>query len=121
MMWVGNVARIGMAIALFVTLGGCGDGDDKGMISKSCFTEAQICQFTEGVSTKEQVRAALGAPFASQTVSNGGASIEQWVYVCMPDAQSAQQVQFIFDGNGVLMGRLAISSGPNAPPAPTCT
>jgi outer membrane protein assembly factor BamE (lipoprotein component of BamABCDE complex) len=118
MTWVG---RTGLVAMLLLTLAGCGDGDEQGTISGRCFTEAEICQFTEGVSTKQQVRTALGSPFASQTVSNGGASLEQWVYVCMPDAQSAQQVQFIFDGNGILMGRLAISSGPNAPPAPTCT
>ena len=58
------------------------------------------------------MQAALGNPAASQTVSNGGTSIEQWVYVCMPDAQSAQQVQFVFDGNGVLFGHTAISYGP---------
>jgi outer membrane protein assembly factor BamE (lipoprotein component of BamABCDE complex) len=116
-----GVGKIALVAALFLTLGACGDGDEKGTIRKICFTEAEVCQFTEGVSTKQQVMAALGSPFATQTVSNGAASLEQWVYVCMPDAQSAQQVQFIFDGNGVLMGRLAVSSGPNAPPAPTCS
>jgi outer membrane protein assembly factor BamE (lipoprotein component of BamABCDE complex) len=116
---VGKIRRVGLAAALFVAVAGCGGSDDS-TAGGRCLSEAEICQFTDGVSTKQQVQAALGKPFASQTVSNGGVSLEQWVYVCMPDQQSVQQVQFIFDGNGVLMGHLAVSQGPNAPPAPTC-
>ena len=117
MTWVG---RIGMIAALLVTVSSCDDGNEQGTIGGRCLTEADVCQFTVNVSTKAQVQAALGKPYISQTVSNGGASLEQWAYVCMPDAQSVQQVQFVFDGNGVLLMTLAASSGPNAPPAPTC-
>jgi len=115
--------KLALAATLLMMIAGC-DGDDGGStgVPGRCLTDADVCQFVEGASTKQQVRAALGTPFATQSISNGAAgSIEQWIYVCMPDAQSAQQVQFIFDANGVLMGRLAISSGPNAPPAPTCS
>lgn len=113
--------KLGLVAALFVSLAACGDSDDKGgTIGGRCITEAEYCQFTDGVTTKQQVQAAIGKPFATQSISSGGTSIEQWVYICMPDAMSAQQIQFVFDGNGVLMIHQAVSSGPNAPPAPTC-
>ena len=114
------MGKVGLVAALFATLAACGDGDDGG-ISKTCLTQAAVCQFTNGVSTKQQVQAALGKPYVSQSVSGGGTSLEQWAYLCMPDQQSAQQVQFIFDGNGVLLMTLVVSSGPNAPPAFTCS
>ena len=98
------------ATLLLTTIASCGGGDGSA-VGGRCLTDADVCQFQVGVN-----------PFVTQSISDGsGGSIEQWAYICMPDAQSAQQVQFIFDANGVLMGRLAISSGPNAPPAPTCT
>ena len=112
--------KIGVVAALVVSLAACDDGDDKGTFGGRCLTDAEICQFTDGVSTKQQVQAALGNPAVRQTVSNDGISIEQWIYACMPDAQSVQQVQFVFDGNGVLFGHTAVSTGPNVPPAPTC-
>jgi outer membrane protein assembly factor BamE (lipoprotein component of BamABCDE complex) len=109
------------ATLLVTTVASCGGGDGSA-VGGRCLTDADVCQFQVGVSTKQQIRAALGNPFVTQSISDGsGGSIEQWAYICMPDQQSAQQVQFIFDANGVLMGRLAVSSGPNAPPAPTCT
>jgi hypothetical protein len=109
-----------LSVALLVTLAACG-GDGGSATGGRCLTDAEICQFTEGVSTKQQVQAALGNPPISQTVSSGDISIEQWIYFCMPDAQSFQQVQFAFDGTtGTLFGRTAVSSGPNAPPAPVC-
>jgi outer membrane protein assembly factor BamE (lipoprotein component of BamABCDE complex) len=108
------------ATLLVTTIVSCG-GNDGSAAGGRCLTDADVCGFQVGVTTKQQVRAALGSPFVTQTISDGaGGTIEQWAYVCMPDAQSAQQVQFIFDANGILMARLAISTG-NAPPAPTCT
>jgi len=114
----GRLVSVGTAMAavLLGAVGGCGGGGASGR----CLTEADVCQFTTGVSTEAQVKAALGSPQVSQTVSSGGETITQWVYVCQPGPQSVEQVQFIFDGNGVLMERLALSSGPNAPPPPTC-
>ena len=111
------MVRIAMAAVLLVTLAGCGGSSSAG---GRCLTEADVCQFTIGVSTEQQVKAALGSPQISQSISSGGEVITQWAYICQPDPQSAEQVQFIFDGNGVLMDRLAVSTGPNAPPAPSC-
>jgi outer membrane protein assembly factor BamE (lipoprotein component of BamABCDE complex) len=105
------------ALMLLGAVGGCGGGSS---MYGRCLTEADVCQFTIGVSTQQQVKVALGSPQISQSISSGGQVITQWVYACQPDPQSVEQVQFIFDGNGVLMERLALSSGPNAPPAPTC-
>ena len=113
---MGQAGKLALA-ALFVTMAGCG-GDDKG---GRCLTEAEVCQFTEGVSTKQQVQGALGNPSLSQTISDGmGGSISQWVYMCMPGQQSVQQVQFVFDASDVLMFRAVQSVGPAAPPAFTC-
>jgi outer membrane protein assembly factor BamE (lipoprotein component of BamABCDE complex) len=107
------------ATLLMTTIASCG-GDDGSAAGGRCLTDADVCQFVVGVSTKQQVRTALGNPFLTQSIADGtGGTIEQWAYICMPDQQSAQQVQFIFDADGVLMGRLAVSTG-NAPPAPTC-
>jgi outer membrane protein assembly factor BamE (lipoprotein component of BamABCDE complex) len=107
------------ATLLMTTIASCGGND--GSAGGRCLTDADVCQFVVGVSTKQQVKAALGNPFVTQSISDGnGGTIEQWAYVCMPDSQSAQQIQFVFDASGVLMLRSGVSVG-NAPPAPTCS
>ena len=107
------------ATLLMTTIAACGGSD--GSAGGRCLTDADVCGFQVGVTTKQEVRAALGNPSVTQSISDGaGGTIEQWAYLCMPDSQSLQQVQFVFDGNGVLMARLAVSTG-NAPPAPTCS
>jgi len=103
--------KLALAATLFLTIASCGS-DSPGY--GRCLTDADVCQFQDGVSTKQQVSAALGKPYLTQSISNGGTTIEQWAYVCMPDKDSIQQVQFVFDGNGVLMAHLAQSTG-NAP------
>ena len=112
--------EIGLIAALAVSVAACGDSDDKGGINQRCVTEAGYCQLTDGVTTKQQAQALLGPPSVSQSSTGGGTTFEQWLYVCMPDQQSAQEIQLVFDGNGVLMFHQALSTGPNAPPLPTC-
>ena len=116
-----SMRKIGLVAALFVGAAACGSSDDKGgAIGGRCITEAEYCQLSDGVTTKQQVQALLGKPYVMQTSTGGGTTFEQWLYACMPDAMSIQEVQLIFDGNGVLMIHQAVSSGPNVPPAPTC-
>jgi hypothetical protein len=107
------------AITLASALGaaGCGGSDTP---AKTCLTDQQICQFHAGVSTTIDVRNALGPPQVSQSVSNGGASIQQWVYICQQSAQAVDLVQFVFDGSGVLQGMTVSRSGQGTTPAPTC-
>ena len=110
------VLALGLAWALSAS--GCGGSDTP---AKTCLTDQQICQFKAGMSTTIDVRNALGAPQISQSVSNGGASIQQWVYVCEMTAQTTDLVQFLFDGTGVLQGLSVTRSGQNVTPAPSCT
>ena len=112
--------KIGVMAALAVSVAACGGSDNNGGVPQRCVTAAGYCQLTDGVTTKQQAQALIGMPSLSQTGSGGGTTFEQWLYVCMPDAQSVQQIQLVFDANGVLMLHQALSTGPNAPPVPTC-
>jgi hypothetical protein len=108
-----------MVLLAGVGSGSCGGGSDSPS-SKTCLSDQQVCQFTAGVSTTNDVRNALGPPQVSQSISNGGLAIQQWVYVCQQTSQTVDVVQFIFDGNGVLQNVGVTRSGPGTTPAPSC-
>jgi hypothetical protein len=113
-----------LAALLLATPCACGDGDDDGggggLTGGRCLTDQQICQLQTGVTTTADARAALGSPQLTQSVGNGGAALQQWIYVCQQTADSVDAVQLAFDQNGVLFGVSVIRTGPNARPAPTC-
>jgi hypothetical protein len=108
-----------LAISLASVLGaaGCGGSDTP---AKTCLTDQQVCQFKAGVSTTIDVRNALGPPQLSQSISNGGTSLQQWIYICQQSAQATDLVQFVFDGSGVLQAVSVTRSGTGTTPAPTC-
>jgi outer membrane protein assembly factor BamE (lipoprotein component of BamABCDE complex) len=93
---------IPFAVLSLSLLAAC-DGSDSGSSSPNqmCLTDAQICQVHIGVSTENDVQAALGAPSVTQSISNGGSTLQQWVYICQKSSQSADLVQVVLDGTVV--------------------
>jgi hypothetical protein len=109
-----------LSLSLFLVSACGGSGGGPAGLYGRCISNDEVCQFQRGVSTTAQVQAALGPPQQKQTAGSGSGSMQTWLYVCMPDAQSIYEVGFFFDANGVLVEFLVNRVGPNPPPAPTC-
>jgi hypothetical protein len=94
-------------------VGACGDGGQP----PGCLTNAQICQFKKGTSTRAEVMMKLGN--AQQYL---GADV--MIYTCQEVSGNAivhnDLVSFSFDDRGVLEDVTVIRQGSGATPPPDC-
>lgn len=100
-------------------LAACGS-DDPGAVglgTAGCLSDQQICQFKQGVSTKDEVQKALGN---AQLYP----SADTWIYVCQVIAGQGvahnDMVTFDFDSSGVLSNVDVLRFGTAATPPPDC-
>ena len=85
--------------------------------SPGCLSDAQICQFKKGTSTRADVQAKLGN--AQMYLGNDAA-----IYVCQEVSGNAvvhnDLVSFNFDDKGVLEDIVVVRQGSGATPPPAC-
>jgi hypothetical protein len=102
-----------------VTLAACGDDGPPGAVglgTAGCLSDQQICQFKEGVSTKDDVQKALG----NAQIYLGSST---WSYLCMVITSQVvrnDQVIFDFDDMGVLSNVQVLRLGTGSTPPPDC-
>jgi len=109
-------------VGLALSISACGDSSDssanQGLGTGGCLTDAQICQFQKGVSTKADVQNALGN--AQEYLGTDAA-----VYICQEVAGQQiihnDQVIFSFDSNGRLQDVMVLRQGSGSTPPPTCS
>lgn len=96
---------------------GCGS-DGTSLNAGRCLTNAEICQFTRGVSTKQQVQAKLGN---AQMYVGANA----WAYTCQQISGQMvvhnDLVAFNFDEAGVLIDITVLRQGSGASEPPACS
>lgn len=116
-----HCAWAGLVLALsFASCGGSDDsggGGAQGLGMAGCLTDDQICQFQKGVSTKDDVKNALGN---AQTYLGDSAAI----YVCQQVAGMEivhnDLVTFDFDSSGRLSDVTVLRQGTGSTPPPDC-
>jgi hypothetical protein len=106
------------AFALGVHAGmGCGSDSDDGLGMGKCLSDADICQFELGVSTRDNVQKKLGN--AQQYLGS-----DTWIFTCQ-QVNGTQIVHndfvvFSFDAMGVLEDVSVARQGSAATPPPDC-
>jgi outer membrane protein assembly factor BamE (lipoprotein component of BamABCDE complex) len=112
------VAKISWtAVFAACVLSACGDDDEGSGGKGKCLSDAEICQFVVGVSTRDDVQKKLGN--AQQYFGTDVAT-----YICQ--RISGQQivrndlVSFSYDANGRLEDITVIRQGSGATPPPAC-
>jgi outer membrane protein assembly factor BamE (lipoprotein component of BamABCDE complex) len=102
-----------LLFGVLLLIGSCGGDDAQG----SCLTNAQICQFKKGTSTKAEVMSKLGN--AQQYLGT-----DVMIYVCQQVSGSSvvhnDIVSFSFDDKGVLEDVTVLRQGSGATPPPDC-
>ena len=105
-----------LALITLLTLG-CGGGGG-GISMGRCLTDAEICQFKKGVSTKQDVMSKLGN--AQQYLGP-----DDWAYTCTQfDGQMLihnDLVSFTFDDAGVLSSITVLRQGSGSTVPPSCS
>jgi hypothetical protein len=107
---------VGAALAV-VGCGSGGSGGGVGLGMGGCLTDQQICQFTPGVSTQNDVRKALGNAQGYEGTSA--------IYICQEVSGSQivhnDLIVFDFDMSGTLMDVMVERMGTGATPPPNCS
>jgi outer membrane protein assembly factor BamE (lipoprotein component of BamABCDE complex) len=113
------VAKVSWTLGLAACmLMACGDDDDDDSAAQgTCLSDAEICQFVVGVSTKDDIQKKLGN--AQQYFGT-----ESAIYICQQI--SGQQIvhndliSFSYDANGRLEDITVLRQGSGATPPPAC-